>query len=479
MNNNLGEKLYQEAHNYLEGKSGFKQNIKKGYEKLKEAMDNGHKMATGEYARYLEKNKRYEEAIECYEANYAVDLFADDYVRCMLIHAKKIHKKNPKQVVSYHNWTFKIQSCLSGNGYYYLEKLYELAEGEKNKQYINEAAKLQSNIMPKEYYEYVGREYGVLISLEEMKEYLEKTNENISGFAKLTANTELVAWKLATIYLNDIKIKHNISNQAIKKLLNNNPKGVLEFQQVVKSTFNCATPVVYIEHNDPNSSVKQTGTIPFKVDKTWTKAYTTFLDKSKQSNYIDKFIKYPITDTYYNCRYRIHVKNLDIIKEECLLTTYNCAKNWSKNYIIENISKAKNWKKENVDLIYDQDNINNEEFSIVYVPFWFFTISLDKKTKVTVRVNAVNGEADTFINNEFGQFSDYHDIKKGAMALLSKEEIDQVKKKKRKEKNEKNKWMNIHIIATIIMLFSFLPIGLLLLVTLIGHIILKKREIKL
>jgi len=471
-NNNLGKELYQEAQNFFEGKGGYPKNFKKGMAKLREAALAENQDAAGEYAEYLVKNKKYAEALEFYKINYTHDFFPDEYVYCLFKRALQIYKKNLEEVQKFYGMGKEVDKYLDGDGYYYLACLCELATGKKDEKYLLEAAKNHSRAMPDAEYKKIGREYGVVMSLEEMDEYLEDADEDVDSFGVLKLD-ENAAWKIVSANLDEKKVKYNISTQAIKKLLTQKPKGILEFQKVIKIKYTCGKPYVNFEHDDPRFTTVETNSFSYPMNSSWSSMFATYLDKARQEDFREKMRNFETCDTYYNCRYRVISEYDGYLLDCCDKSAYQKTYNGVTYTIKEQISKLKNWKMEHITLTLGENDISLSEDAVIFVPFWFFTISLGKNSTATVRVNATTGEIDTFTDNPFGQFTEYYNAKVGAMQKFSKEALKGLKKAKRKEKFKQNKWFIIHLVATLISPFIIPILGLLMFISLGVHIYFK------
>lgn len=470
--------LFNEGMNFYKGQNGYPQNSKKAIHYFEKSSEAGNRDASFELAKLYFLNKNYDLALKYFDTNEAYLYGPRQYVFSILKQLPRNVKKNPDLAETMLNKAIKCEKSLDEDGCYYLACIIKAVHPEDEKEYLKyilRAAKGFSTVMPDELYKLVGREYGVLNNLEEMKLFLESEDEDdleVNGFGPLNKNHD-EAWRTAVANLTEKGIKHNISNALIKKLIEAQPSGILEYQPIYEISYYVGGLKGKFKYDNPNYTSVSTGSGGLYVNASWSRIYATYLDKYTQKKFKQKAMSIKYTNTYYNARYRIYPEfglGIEKILDE---DVKDVAKTNAGYKFEDKIANDYNWETKYIDVTIDDIEITPSKKCCYFIPFWFFTIELGKNKSATVRVNASTGEVDTFLNNPFGQFTEYDNPIEGAMMKWNKDIIKDMNKKKRKEKIKKFKWLIIHGAATLLFFLISWPIGLVLLLTFGFHIYMK------
>ena len=418
--------LYQEAQNLLNGTNGFPKNPKKGYAKLKEAADAGNQKAREEWGEYLwvEKGK-YAESLPYYEAGTLSDQDAvEDYLFVLTKLVAK-NKKDPTFAQTAADKAFAYHDKFDAESYYFYGVLLQKGYPEKTKEIhdsFDMAAFLGSEYMPDETYASIGRERGVFTGKTEMDIWQKNTSDGKSStFVPCNRSAE-EAWSIAKANLEEKATKKILTYAQISKLLKGAPQAQLEYQPIVKCAVEVGTPNVRYKYDNPSYSTVSSGSTDYTVDMYWTNYCATFKTKQTQRDLWKVYKNATFTSNCVDGRVRIHPVGQKAVIERAIELSSKDATEGARQEIKEAFHKAKNWDTKYIEIIYNDKASDIKELSYVFVPFYFFTVSMGGKKSVTVRVNAYSGEVDYFVDNPFGQFSEDDNVAQGGGASQSKAE---------------------------------------------------------
>ncbi len=460
------QELYNEAMHLIEGSGGYPKNEEKGYKKMKEAADAGNATAASKYALYLFKHSKYPDALTYFEKSNAYSQSPKEYVTC-LYHCAQKNRTDEARLKSYYNNASRVYNSLHGDSYYYFAQLAKLngETGSVYKEALYYAALGGSTAMPDKTYKEINRERGVVFGKDEASLYI-KVNysgdnaQYFGGFLPCT-HTEQSAWNIAKANFTDKNAKKQFGYDGPVALLKQEPKGVLEYQPVAYSSINVDTVFCKFKYDHPNYSTVNTGSGNQTLNWHWYNYHAGFRSKLKQGEFHKQFENASFTKTVPDARLRTSAPRWSEVIEASFDMAKTSATNGTRSKIKTALSDKYNWETKYITVDIENNGQSIHGLKTYFVPFWFFTAKLDFGKTATARVNGATGEVDVFINNPFGLFTPYDDVKAGGLAMYSKERQKVIRQSTPEYKKKKKHLIGLAVQGGLLLIGLFANAGFL------------------
>ncbi len=430
------EQNYQRAQSLIKGDSTVKANPKKGWKMMGELADAGYEPACLNLAHECWYTGKYADACVYFEkAKLTKNEQAFEYVCSLYRGITKKQRKDPDYLASVFAKAKKYEELYTGDGRYYYALLLHVAQPENEegyKQQLYYAALGNSDYMPDEAYEFIGRERGVLADKSEMDIWMKVSS--MAKYAKFIPceRSEDDAWFIAEQALEDKETNKFLNTAQRKALLHAKPKAILEYQQIYRAAYNIGTIKFGFKYDNPNYSTVSTGTATLNVNKYWTNSCATFKTKQSQEQLWKVYNKVTTTTTYKDARVRTNAYGSATVIERCGEMTRKDARNGAVWEAKDAEAKQRNWETRYITINMQDYDMTNKFIELVFVPFYFFTVTTTGKKTVTARVNGYSGEIDFFVDNPFGQFTEEDNVAQGGGA----NETTRDRNKKQSAKNK-------------------------------------------
>ncbi len=425
----MSQSSYQEYLNYRNGANGYPKNEAKAQKFLKKAADAGHPQACADMAATL-VDKKPQKALEYFEKGNARDYGVENYLKALYLLAKKC-KKNAAKASVYYDKAKDMK--LSGNAQWYFAKL-TLFAGKGDSEYrlaLMPAIMQEAPIIPDEDFLSVGRERGVVFGATEFAEWKKSPDAKyFEGF--YSAMDNMAAVRAALANLDEKAAKNALGGagvKALKKWLNEaESKGycdeaVLEYQPLLRITLELNSIECRFKYDNPAySSIQQgSGTKTYPEAKAWHGYYATYVTDHEPNGNIEKYKGKTLNQTSLitkepnKVRFRWNPKRYTDVVSKAYSAIENGVKNDAVWEYKQDLQRKHNWNTSHISCTINSASISNKRAHIMYVPFWFFTKQVGKRT-FTLRVNATTGDVNYFVDNPFAQFS-YSDVVSSAQAF--------------------------------------------------------------